>query len=182
MQFVYMPASLLVSIPVSSVALTQATQWPDTQLSSIAKQCVAGLLPLWPSSGFLRQAGTLPCGCDTGLTHSVMWAFTRAIAVSTINTGRAFHVGRFIAELQSQRVTSFSAHCQTSRVSQWLDHAVARVKAAVMCTVVCQSFEGKALSHRQHKFWAGQVAFRLASAATTLGSGGSHTHTCVCVF
>ena len=35
-----MPASLLVSIPVSSVALTQATQWPDTQLSSIAKQCV----------------------------------------------------------------------------------------------------------------------------------------------
>jgi hypothetical protein len=48
-------SSISLRLCLSFVAFTGATQWPDTQLPSVSKHRVAGVLPMWPSSSFPRQ-------------------------------------------------------------------------------------------------------------------------------
>ena len=73
--------------------------------------------PLWPGSGFSgQQAWILPSDCATGLTDSLMTAFTRATAVPKMNVSSVFHVERFL-RISGPPVTSvLLASCQATRI------------------------------------------------------------------
>ena len=106
----------LVGGPQASIQVLRLLEWPNMQLSAT----LSGWTTATVAEEFLSPpaAGTLPCGWATGVTHSFTRAFTRATAVSIMNTSSVFDAERYTTALQARPVTSeLRVSCQATCVS-----------------------------------------------------------------